>query len=261
MAAGQSNFPIGVPHPRDTMVFTFAGNGGTCNSCEWIAAEGPITQSTPEDLEAFLKSVGHDLNGQVAVRLNSDGGNLIAGLELGETIRFHKPGTEVGRTLSYDSTSQATANGSCYSACAYAFLGGVRRSATTGELGFHQFYSLPSVTEAVRVGDLDKTSSSAQEVMGLLVIYLKDVSVDPTLLYFASSNDPSSLFKPDAEVMFKMGITNVRETPLFTGWTIEPYKGGAVVTGKLSGGFTEDQQITFFCRTNGQDCLISPRSN
>jgi hypothetical protein len=251
-ASVSNNSPFGVPHPINTMNFTLAANGGNCNGCEWIAAEGPITQDTPRDFETFLKNSGDGLDGRETVRLNSEGGNLIAGLELGEAIRAHKMATEVGRTASDsgDPRWQETESGSCYSACAYAFLGGVKRLARVGELGFHQFYPSGSVTEAIKQGDLDKTMSSAQQVMGLLVIYLKEMSIDPALLFLASSADPSALFRPDTDMMFKLGITNMRETPLFSGWTIEPYRAGAVVTGKLSGGFNEDQQITFFCRSN-----------
>src|ERR1700736_6446981 len=75
--------PMGVPQPSDTMTFTLAGNGGNCNGCEWIAAEGPITQRTPPDFEAFLKLFGTDVDGRETVRLSSNGGNLVAGLELG----------------------------------------------------------------------------------------------------------------------------------------------------------------------------------
>jgi hypothetical protein len=249
-SATPTSGPFGVPHPTNTMVFTLAGNGGNCDGCEWIAAEGPITQNTPQDFEAFLKSSAGDLDGLETVRLNSDGGNLIAGLELGEAIRAHKMDTAVGRTVPepIDPRVEATEIGSCYSACAYAFLGGVKRLARAGELGFHQFYTRATVAETVGQGDLDKTMSSAQQIMALLVLYLKEMSIDPAFLFLASSTEPSGLFKADTDTMLKMGITNVREIPLFSGWTIEPYRAGAVVTGKLSGGFTEDQQITFFCR-------------
>ena len=257
-----------VPHPTDTMVFTLAGTGGNCAECQWSAGEGPITRSTAHDLEAFLRSMeigtlvpgaaAAKLDGTTTIRFNSGGGDLIGGLELGETIRAHKWGTEVGSTVADRSLPlppsgqpwDMRADGGCYSACAYAFLGGTRRTAKTGELGFHQFYSRNSVKEAIKAADVEESAASAQRVMGLLVIYLKEMSVDPTFLSFASANDPDSLFRPDTETMYKMGITNVRETPQFSGWTIEPYKDGAVVTGKLSGGLGEDQQITFFCRNN-----------
>jgi hypothetical protein len=238
-----------IPHPTDTMVFTDAGNGGNCNGCSWIAAEGPITTRTPQDFEAF---VGKEPYHATTIHLNSNGGDLIAGLVFGEAIRAHKMNTEVGSTVPEpaDPQHQAPASGDCYSACAYAFLGGVKRSARTGELGFHQFYTRTTVTEAIKQGDLDRTMATAQQIMGLLVVYLKEMSIDPELLSMASSTDASDIFKPDMDMMDKMGITN--ERVIFSGWTIEPYRTGAVVTGKLSGAGRggEDQQITFFCRSN-----------
>lgn len=204
---------MAVPKPSDTMAFTLAGSGGNCNGCEWIAAEGPITQRTPEDFEAFLKLLGSDADGRETVRLSSNGGNLLAGVRLGEAIRAHKMKTEVGRTLPMvsDARWQEAADGDCYSACAYAFLGGIKRSAKSGQLGFHQFYLGRSVTEAINKEDLDASNSSAQQLMGLLVIYLREMSVEPGLLFFAASSKPGDLFKPDLDLILKLGITNMRE--------------------------------------------------
>jgi hypothetical protein len=127
-AASLSDIPSGVPHPADSMVFTLAGQGGNCDTCEWIAAEGPITQRTPQDFEAFLRLFGSAVgvvDGRETLRLDSNGGNLVAGLELGEAIRAHRLSTEVGRTVAGPSvgnlTFEATAPGSCASACAMRF--------------------------------------------------------------------------------------------------------------------------------------------
>jgi hypothetical protein len=219
------------------MVFRDAHAPGGCQQCVWIDAEGPITQSTPQDFEAFLSEMefGTKSHTQQEIVLNSQGGDLIAGLLLGEAIRAHKRETR--------------ANG-CYSACAYSFLGGVKRSADAGQLGFHQFYRRATVSEAIMQGDLDKAMSSTQEIMGLLIFYLKEMSIDPELLFLSSSTNADTLFKPDEETMFRLRIVNQREAPLFSGWAIEPYRTGAVVTGKLSDGLLEDQQITFFCRNS-----------
>ena len=254
IATAHAETPDGVPHPKDSMVFTLAGTGGNCAGCEWIAAEGPITERTPQDFETFLKSLG-PIDGTITVLLNSNGGNLMAGLRLGEAIRAHKLDTGVARTVLDTpatpgrlSASQKTVQGGCYSSCAYAFLGGVNRSAESGELGFHQFHAPSSIAaSASEPGDPD-ASQSAQQVMGLLVFYLREMSVDPTLLFFAVAADASSLFRPDNEAILKMDVTNVRNTPLFSGWSIEPYRVGAVVTGKLREG-DNTQQLTLFCRT------------
>jgi hypothetical protein len=71
------------------------------------------------------------------------------------------------------------------------------------------------------------------------------------LLSLASGADPTSIYRPDAATALKLRVTNWRSTPDFTGWTIEPYRAGAVVTGKLTqGAEMEGQQLTLFCRTN-----------
>jgi hypothetical protein len=121
-AASAISFPSGV---QDTMVFIFTGSGGDVCGAEWIEAEGPITERTPQDFETFLKLVGGG-NSVVCDRvfLDSKGGDLVAGLVLGEAIRNHKLSTGVGN------------QDSCHSACAYSFLGGAKRTATGVSSGF-----------------------------------------------------------------------------------------------------------------------------
>jgi hypothetical protein len=69
--------PLNSPsHSSDTMVFTLDGNGGTCTGCDWITAEGPITQRTPQDFDAFLNSSAI-VDGSETIKLNSNGGSLV----------------------------------------------------------------------------------------------------------------------------------------------------------------------------------------
>lgn len=65
------------------MIFRQGFNGGNCNGCEWIIAEGTIQPDTPQVFARFIAQKKR--NG--AVRFNSPGGNLLAGLKLGEMIR------------------------------------------------------------------------------------------------------------------------------------------------------------------------------
>ncbi|MBL4773607.1 MAG: hypothetical protein JKX98_08415, partial [Alcanivoracaceae bacterium] len=93
--------------------------GNAVASC-YTVADGPITASTPSRFENFIATNG----GGVKVLLNSNGGNLWAGLQLGALIRKFEFETVIG---SVDS-EQRIIDGSCYSSCAYSFLGGVSRS-------------------------------------------------------------------------------------------------------------------------------------
>ena len=65
------------------MIFRQGFNGGNCIGCEWIIAEGTIQQDTPEVFRKFLE----EKKPAGGVRINSPGGNLLAGLKFGEMIR------------------------------------------------------------------------------------------------------------------------------------------------------------------------------
>src|SRR5690606_20228716 len=109
------------------MTFTIGSEPQRCGDpgCGgWIDAIGDVTASTPTDFANFLARTPHPPQ---AIRFTSPGGNLLAGLKLGEIIRQHKFNTEAVF---------------CASACAYAFLGGVERSYADGQskFGVHRFY-------------------------------------------------------------------------------------------------------------------------
>ena len=59
------------------MIFRSAYNGGNCNGCRWIIAEGTVQADTPEEFQKFAskKKIGPN----EFIKLNSPGGNLLAG--------------------------------------------------------------------------------------------------------------------------------------------------------------------------------------
>jgi hypothetical protein len=239
---------MGVPHPNGTMAFTLAGTGGNCGNCEWIAAEGPITARTPDDFERFLRD-WPGLDARIDVDLNSPGGDLDAGLRLGKAFRAHKMRTEVGRTADEpaDPKWQAKAPGTCASACAYAFLGGVKRTAKSGELGFHQFRFAAAEAPAAP-GSAPQSVADAQRAAGGIALYLHDMGIDGRLLALSSSADPAELVRPDASTMLALGVINVTDAGVFSGWSLKPYQDGTVVTGRVSGQDYDDLRYTFYCR-------------
>ena len=145
------------------MAFFTAGTGGNCDTCTWIVAEGEIVQDTPAKFNLFLRNLKVNDTIPSDIHLNSQGGNLLAGIKLGELIRKNKMNTWVAKTVGefYDNTDHIgyayakneAPRAMCASACAYAFLGGVVRYALSshyensiavrgpGILGVHQFYS------------------------------------------------------------------------------------------------------------------------
>ena len=233
------------------MAFALVGSGGNCNGCEWIAADGPITTHTPDDFAAALTQWG-DLDGRETIYLNSPGGDLISGLLLGEAIRVHRFSVSVGRNkpVADDPGHYSVTDGMCSSACAYAFLGGLKRTASAKQLGFHQFSFPRSVEDAVSDLRSDTRIAEVQRLAGLLAVYLREMGADPRLLFIASRAAPQGLVTLDDAMMHELGVTNVSDAGVFGGWTIEPYRGGAVVAGRLTNTQLEDQQFAFYCRTN-----------
>ncbi|WP_298425166.1 hypothetical protein [Rhodoblastus sp.] len=93
-----------------------------------IVAEGQITNSTPDDFLAFLRENIGDRDMRTVVLLNSQGGYVVASMELGQMFRRIGAATVVGNQ--------------CLSACVYAFMGGVKRVAPRGtSLGIHRMFA------------------------------------------------------------------------------------------------------------------------
>jgi hypothetical protein len=160
-----------------------------------IFAQGDIEEDTADTFKAFVRS--HQIENAI-VELNSPGGSLVGGLNLGAAIRDLGFDTEIeAKGWGYGRPGTAV----CASACAYAFAGGVNRyfSDGAGRLGLHQFYFA------------DETSggtSDAQSISAVLVAYLNRMGVDATAFALASvtkSDDVLWLSTGDAE---KIGLAN-----------------------------------------------------
>jgi hypothetical protein len=88
----------------------------------------------PGDAAQFNQKTA-SLKGAI-ISFNSDGGNLLAGLQIGETIRLRQFYTVVPKRMR------------CASACALAWLGGVQRFMfEDGKIGFHAAYDSTSGKE------------------------------------------------------------------------------------------------------------------
>jgi hypothetical protein len=85
-------------------------------------------------------------------------------------------------------------------------------------------------------------------LVGIVALYLKSVSADPEILFIASSTPPHEMYRPTEAEMRRLGI--VTGGVVFSGWTIEPYGAGAVVTGSIRFHARDEMQITLFCRRN-----------
>lgn len=235
---------------QSKMRFELVGNGGNCVGCEWILAEGEITAETPADFDNFLRSLWH-IGGTLV--LNSPGGNLIAGIELGQKIRRAGISTEIGQSFKTEGGWHEVRPGTCASACAYAFVGGKSRSidqmfastdrkGASSRFGVHRFFRKDALNnlDAKRYAarDLDQE----QQLTSLIAVYLTSMGVDATLLGLAAEADANSmrwLTKSELEV-----LRIVYNPSDFLPWAVEPYRNGAIA-------FTQSQDkgttISLYC--------------
>jgi hypothetical protein len=225
------------------MTFRLRGNGGNYVGAEWIAAEGDIVDETADDLEAFITSFGYTENpGGWCVRFNSPGGSLSGGIRLGELIRKLKLDTEIGGTEP-DGRHWKRVPGICASASAFAFLGGLSRDASGGELGVHQFYNEISLRDpsAKVFNSLDM--SQHQFVSAMLIDYVFRMGVDPRLVSIAASTPPMKMQFLDEQALDDL---NVKWSPKdFEPWSIEP-SGAGVIAITRSKDRTRTAKFSYF---------------
>jgi hypothetical protein len=145
-----------------------------------IVGEGTITL---ESAGAFRAAAARFSSGSIVVRLNSIGGNLVGGLELGNALRQMGATTEVGK------------GARCVSACAYAFLGGTRRSVTGGRIGIHNFRP----DESASVNDFP--DALVQHANVILKAYVAHLDVDQRLVELSASVPSTTIrYLDDAEL-------------------------------------------------------------
>lgn len=212
----------------EKMRFFLAGSGGNCNTCEWIAAEGEITAETPDYFLAYLGEELSDTH-RPLIYLNSEGGNLIGAIRLGMLFRALNARTSIGRTVPDDHGygEEAVERGVCYSACAYAFLGGVIRMANGGHYGVHQFFNEEALTKPQMKAFNAIHLSEEQIISGIILQYLLEMGIDPGLLSLASGIAPWEdvrILSDDELRALKIDNTE----PLPERWFIEPWHNGII---------------------------------
>jgi len=226
--------------------------GQSSESCQ-IIIEGPIEEGLTERLRTLIERDGAK---GATIYLNSPGGSLGEGISLGRYIREIGFDTVIGGTrglprlangeFNFPNRDAIFKNGVCESACAYAFLGGKRRSFGIGSrLGFHQFS-----TGFGSIGD-----ERAQALSGQLLAYLIEMNVDPRLFVVASATGSNTMYHVSEEEALDFDIlTPTRVSRFF----MEPYKGGiisAVKKEQSSDRLDKVTQVSAFCRS-GRSYLL-----
>ena len=233
-----------------SMKFSIQYNGGNCKACEWVMAEGEIDAGTTERLKKFVETNNPPYN----IRFNSPGGNIIEALKFGYYLRDSKWDTFVNEDDpripdTYDGYKTQESN--CYSACVYAFAGGVHRTAAEKAVGIHQFYR---PDDAARPND--KTISAVdvanmQRLAALLNEYVRRMGVDPRLVTIASGItpwDPIYLLSSAELKSLNLDNTSPVDTGASADWHVQPTADGAMaITTQSQDGAGRAASLRIMC--------------
>jgi len=143
-----------------------------------ILAYGDITRQSDEQFSEFANSFPP----QTIIIFQSLGGDVHGSLRLGQAIRARGFNTYIPDA--HLSKVDPNTSGKCFSACAYAFLGGNLRGVDTkAQYGVHQFRGQGAEISIVQ----------AQKLSAVLARYLDSMMVNRQLLDQALLTDPGKL--------------------------------------------------------------------
>lgn len=207
------------------------GNGEMCGAR--IYAEGQIQPNTPDLFVAFVRQNRAKLPPSPTVSLDSPGGNMFAGMKLGQAIR----------RLAFD--TEILGGQICASACSLAFLGGAERAFDdNGKFGVHQFS-----TAAGNVGD-----SLTQATVVAVATYIESMGVDRKLLDVASLVPPSSIYWLTDEQRRQLRVDNSQAT--YSDWILDSDQAGNPYTHATLLLAGDRLKANYMIRRTGQDVTL-----
>lgn len=214
------------PKNPDEMTFKLYSNGGNCDGCEWIAAEGEITADTPEVFQKYIEENWGKQPPRFIISFHSGGGSLYGGLNLGLLIRSYGFTTSIGKTIPDEYGWHDTETGMCASACAFSFLGGVARWTHGGKYGVHQFHEAISLINPTKKIYNSRDLSSHQVTVGHLLEYVMMMGADPKLVSIMTKALPEEMLWLSEDELKSLKV----DTGFFDSspWIIEPFQGGII---------------------------------
>lgn len=171
---------------------------GECR--EVFLVKGDFTSESGAALtKAILNLQGTEKNVPLNIYLDSPGGVLTGALGFGAVVRAAGLNTVVGKDME------------CFSACAYAFLGGVsRRVEGGGQYGVHRFFAREDVKGGVEM---------SQQTMALLGVFVQNMGADAELIRLSAGAGQRSMVVLTPEQLRTLRVDNTFPAP--TPWSIQ----------------------------------------
>jgi ATP-dependent protease ClpP protease subunit len=237
LSAGELSIS-GFAPPTNPMLKHLLGSSWT------IYLEGEIDANAGKRLRAFVEANSVPRNSHVV--LNSPGGSLPGGLELGRAIRRNDFTTTVGVKKIDASGTRGADPGICFSACAVAFLGGRFRFLMEGSrYGVHRFY----FSTAGR-SDADL----AQMMSAVVVNYLTEMEIDTGLFALTTVAGRDQVLEPSRAKLEELRVINNGFTS--PRWTVESNQGLIYLKGERETVFGVNKFILFCERGKGVSLYV-----
>jgi ATP-dependent protease ClpP protease subunit len=187
-----------------SMEFSLINGGSKCSGCLILKAAGEITELTPDKFDKFLTSASLDKKKNTTLVIDSPGGALWGGIELGRKIRLIGFDTHVGKIEPAQGDEHNIIAGQCASACAYAFLGGKNRSKEVdSRYGLHQIST--TTTSAV---PLNQAIKSVQNLLSAISLYVEKMGVSSEIVTIATQTEAERINWIDSKTMIEHGVIN-----------------------------------------------------
>jgi ATP-dependent protease ClpP protease subunit len=175
-----------------------------------IYLDGRIDQAAPDRLSRALEGV----NGKIAIWLNSGGGNLFAGMQLGRLIRARAASTHI-------IDHRSLLPGECYSACSLTFLGGIYRFNENGaRYGVHR----------ASLGAEGDEADLAPDLSAAVAAYIREMGVDTRLLDLWLKARPDEMYILSRREAEDLGVVNNGRKP--PAWSLATLAGGHRLQGQ-----------------------------
>ncbi len=153
-----------------------------------IAAEGQITDATPQVFREFVREHYERPSLHAIVLIDSYGGKVLASMELGKIFRQLGAAVIVGQPA-----SGAVAGGRCFSACVYALIGGKKRVIPPqSQAGIHRMVAYGGGYDS-QFGGTATMRLDNGTVAGALSRYTSSMGVNPGIISLAEHIPPGAL--------------------------------------------------------------------
>jgi hypothetical protein len=185
-----------------------------------IFATGEVDLKDGETLQQILAE--HRIPYGSELFIDSPGGSLVGGMDLGRIIRAHGLITHVARKGPREENFQNTLEGQCRSAAALAFLG--------GEFRFVSGQSIYGVHRFALNDTSPRAADDAQVLAASVVEYIRSMEVDVELFSLASECPPDDMLDVPPDTLKRLNVVNngIKAAK----WTIESYDGMLYLKGE-----------------------------